>query len=163
MVPFGRLQRIFNAAGGFTLEAGVTHAFVPNTYFKISGGYYFLADIKGNIKEYQTGQISLLGGYYFSLPRDFAVTPMLGAGIQFHYIKDFEYRLKALQEKIRTSYVDPVVTLRCEGSYRAWRGLHVIITPGYTILIEKGHVGHYFTVDAGIRYNFDIYKKKEGA
>ena len=36
------------------------------------------------------------------------------------------------------------------------------LVPGYTVFFEKGYTGNYITIDAGIKYAFDITKREAG-
>jgi hypothetical protein len=108
VIPHGRFLKIIGVAGGVTLDIGLKHLAVPNIYAKISGSYYFISQKKNNIQSYQSGQVSILWGYSFPLPMGFFITPMLGAGCQFHSISDLKYTLPFLLGRaIQTKYYDP--------------------------------------------------------
>jgi hypothetical protein len=157
LIPNGRFAKIIGAAGGITIDAGLKHIALPNIYAKISGSYYFASKKKESVRSYQSGQLSVLGGYSFPLPKGFSITPMAGAGCQFHTIRDYKYTLPYLLGRpVRTDYYDPLIAIRCEGAYAVYRGLQVTITPGYTVFFEKGMTGHYVNIDAGVKYEFDI-------
>jgi hypothetical protein len=159
IVPHGRFRTLIGAAGGIRLDAGLKHIGVPNTYLMVSGGYYFVSQKKGSIKNYQSGQLSVMGGYSFSLPKGFSITPVIGLGCQFHFIKDFQYTLPYIVgHTIRTAYYDPLITIRCEGAYNVYKDLYVTLTPGYSIFFEKGLTGNYVNIDIGVKYEFDIDK-----
>lgn len=157
IIPLSKFSRIIGVAGGVTLDVGLKHIVIPNIYAKISGSYYFLAKKKKSVRSYQSGQLSVLGGYSFPLPKGFSITPMIGVGYQFHVIKDFQYTIPYLLGRtIRTNYYDFLITIRCEGAYSVYKDLYVTLTPGYTIFFEKGQTGHYINIDAGVKYEFDI-------
>ncbi|MBN1495498.1 MAG: hypothetical protein JXA07_01940 [Spirochaetes bacterium] len=63
IIPLGKFAKIIGAAGGVTLDVGLRHIVLPNIYAKLSGSYYFAAWKKNNVRSYQSGQLSILGGY----------------------------------------------------------------------------------------------------
>lgn len=161
MAPFGSFSKITDAAGGITLDFGLKHMGVPNTYCKISGSYYFLSHKMGNVTEFQSGQVSAMGGYSFPLPMGFSITPSIGAGCQIHYIKDYDKADKLLGRPVKNTYIDPLVVIKLEGAYEIYKGLNVILTPGYTLFFEKGQLGQYMNIDLGMKYEIEIPQRND--
>jgi len=160
MVPFGTFRNIIDAGGGVTLDIGLKHFFVPNTYCKVTGSYYFISHNMGSIKQFRSAQVSFMGGYSFPLPKGFSITPSIGAGCHIHYIRDYEVADKILGHRIQRTYIDPLIAMKCEGSYEVYKGLHLILTPGYTMFFENNTMGSYMNIDLGMKYEFEIPDNK---
>jgi len=161
IVPHGRFSQIIKAAEGITFDVGLKNFFAANTYCKLSGSYYFSSQPLSGIKQFNSAQVSFMGGYSFSLPVGFYITPSIGAGCHIHYLRDYEQLNKILGQRIKRTYIDPLVTIKCEGAYEFYKGLHLILTPGYTIFFEGNRMGNYVNIDLGMKYEIEIPDNKQ--
>ncbi len=161
IVPHGRFSQIIKAAEGITLDIGLKNFLAANTYCKLSGSYYFSSQQVSCIKQFNSAQVSFMGGYSFSLPAGFSITPSIGAGCHIHYLRDYEQLNKILGQRIKRTYIDPLVTIKCEGAYEFYKGLHLILTPGYTIFFEGNRMGNYVNIDLGMKYEIEIPDNKQ--
>lgn len=159
IIPHGRFGKIIKAAEGISLDVGLKNFFAANTYCKISGSYYFISQPMDGVKKFTSAQVSFMGGYSFPLQK-FHITPSIGAGCHIHYLRDYELLNKILGRRNKRTYIDPLVTVKCEGAYEVYRGLHLILTPGYTIFFEGNRMGSYVNIDLGMKYEFEIPDKK---
>lgn len=144
IVPHSRFRSIITGAGGIYGIVGLHNIMVKNTALFISGGYYFASSTSGDVASFKSGVIAIHGGYMVPLYKGFFVLPTLGFGYHFHAIKD--------AYEPRKNYYDPLVTFRVEAGYTIYKGLQIVLIPGYTLFFEPGYVGNYVNIDGGIRY-----------
>ncbi len=143
IIPAGDLTRLAGPGGGFYLYGGIMNALFDNSLIMVSTGFWYLSE-RGDVKSMYTSQVSLVLGYSFTLPKNFSIAPLLGAGYHFHIAERDEEKL----------YYDPFLSLRCEAGYMVYDSLYVTLTPAYSLFFEKSGVGMYVTIEAGVKYLF---------
>lgn len=159
IVPHGKFSKIIKAAEGITVDVGLKNILIANTYCKLSGSYYFLSQPMPGVKKFSSAQVSFMGGYTFQLPNRFSITPSIGAGCHIHYLRDYELLNKILGRRNKTTYIDPLISVKCEGAYEFYKGLYLILTPGYTVFFEGNQAGNYVSIDLGMKYEIEIPDK----
>ena len=143
IIPAGDLTRLAGPGAGFYLYGGIMNALFDNSLIMVSAGFWYLSE-RGDVKSMYTSQVSLVLGYSFTLPKNFSIAPLLGAGYHFHLAERDEEKL----------YYDPFLSLRCEAGYMVYDSLYVTLTPAYSLFFEKSGVGMYVTIEAGVKYLF---------
>lgn len=159
IVPHGRFGKIIKAGEGITVDVGLKNILIANTYCKLSGSYYFLSQPMPGVKKFNSAQVSVMGGYSFQLPNRFSITPSIGAGCHIHYLRDYEMLNKVLGRKNKKTFIDPLIVIKCEGAFQVYKGLNLILTPGYTVFFEGNNTGNYVNIDLGMKYEIEIPDK----
>ncbi len=143
IIPLKYFRNMADPGAGLSLHLGMCNLLFDNSIFMISGGFWYLPE-KGDLKSFYTGQASFMAGYNFSLSRNFSIIPSAGAGYHFH-----------ISEKVgQNVYFDPMVTFRCEISWKFSRDYMLTLGPAYGLFFEEEKNGMYLLVEAGVRMKF---------
>ncbi len=146
--PFGIFQKLaVNPFLGPFVNIGLRNLLFENSIINLNFGYYFLTQNTYFVNLYNIASLGLGLGYYFQLPKNFNLSPILSGGYTFHIYKD------VFSTGIET-FNDPFVKIECEVGYSFNKTISIYLTPGFTLFFEKTLAGYYLSVDLGVKFTF---------
>ncbi|MBN1532164.1 MAG: hypothetical protein JXA20_05840, partial [Spirochaetes bacterium] len=87
-------------------------------------------------------------GYRFRVAGPLDLVPLLGVGVQVHFVENGGYNGGS------GTYADPLVSVRCALEYRLSCGVSLAAAAGYVIFFENENTGMYPLLDLGVQYAF---------
>ena len=156
MVPAGSFNDM--AGTGFGVVMG-TCLDIPSVSFikwHADLGLYALDPKQDSVQSLYALQGMLYAGYGFTLPAGFALTPEAGAGVLVHAVNgDNDGKDAAGKYSYTTEYfTDFAAGAGVRIQYGLAGSLQLFLRPGYTMFFEKNNTGQFYTVEAGIKWNF---------
>lgn len=148
IIPQGRLETLSNFGYGLNLKLGFRNQYFYRWNIWLNSGFYFMNPENVKINSFIAIPLSVQMGYTFLPYRNFSLTPLIGIGYNFQFIKNFNGTSNV--------FIDPITTVEAELNYQIYHNYSVYLISGYALLFEKTSekfitLGRYINIQLGIK------------
>lgn len=154
-IPLGSFRNMSRGGAGVTFGVDMTGLAVKNSRLGFQGGYYYIFPNQKKIEYHHAIPLLVRAGYQFNLPKNFSMTPLLGAGFIIHLISQdiSQVRIPGVYRYSLRPYYDPQIMVKCEVSYSIGRW-SILLAPSFTAFFEKKSTGMFVGADLGFGCSF---------